>query len=117
MPAEHLRRLIDRVAPGRSVIQLTAAAGVSENKLAYWLKPSTRLTRMPTMWQLHEIAQIIGATTEDVYHAFRLDVDGAAAVLDGSLPDDEQAMLTAYRQLSDADRARALSILRVLNGE
>lgn len=117
VPAEHLRRLIERAAPDRSLRQLTAAAGVPENKLGYWVKPGTTLSRMPTMTQLDEIAQIIGCDIRDVYHAFRADVDGAAAALAPELPDDEQALLAAYRRLADTDRPRVLRIIKAFNAE
>lgn len=108
--------LIERVAPGRSLRALTAAAGVSENKLGYWLKPGTTLSRMPTMEQIHEIAGILGCKTSEVYRAFRADVD-RGAVLDDDMPDDERALLVAYRRLGEGDRRKALRIVELLSGE
>ena len=113
-PAGHLRRLIEQT--GSNVRQLTAAAGVPENRLAYWVKPGTALTRMPTMQQIHELAQIIGCSSGEVYRAFRADVDGALELPD-ELSADERALLTAYRRLGDRDRPKALQILKILNGE
>ena len=115
MPAENLRRLIERT--GSSVQQLTAVAGVPENRLAHWIKPGTVLSRMPTMIQIHEIAQILGCTPQEVYHAFRTDVDGAAAVLDGDLPADERELLAAYRRLDEGDRRKVLQIVHVFTGK
>lgn len=116
MPAEHLRALIERTAPGRSVRELTAAAGMPENRLGYWTKPGTELNRMPTMAQLRDLAQIIGCETGLVYEAFRKDVDGEAE-LDQGLAVDERALLATYRRLGEADRRRFLQIGRVLHGQ
>ncbi|MGH3836935.1 MAG: hypothetical protein ACRDSF_14745 [Pseudonocardiaceae bacterium] len=115
MPSE-LRRLIDRVAPGRSVRELTAAAGVPENRLGYWLRPASNLVRMPTLKQIDEIAAIIGGEPSDVHRALRLDVDGEC-LLDEGLSDDERALLAAYRQLLRPDREKLVKIARVLRGE
>ncbi|MGH2371677.1 MAG: hypothetical protein ACRDI2_26190 [Chloroflexota bacterium] len=116
MPAEPLRKLIEEVAPGRSVRQLCADAGVPENRLGHWLKPGTQLVRMPTMWQIRDIARILGCRNKQVYRAFRAAVDGAG-MLDDDLPDDEQAMLVAYRRLDAGAQRKALQIVELLSAE
>lgn len=116
MPAEHLRALIERTAPGRSVRELTAAAGIPENRLGHWLKPGTVLSRIPTMAQIREIAGVIGCDAKEVYRAFRADVDGDAA-LDDDLPEDERALLAAYRRLDEPGRRRIIAILAVLGAD
>lgn len=108
--ATHLRELIDRTAPGRSTEQLTAAAGVPETRLTFWLRSTPR--RVPTIDQVKEIAGIIGCTTAEAYRAIRADVDPDAYLDD--LPDDERLLLAAYRRLNDTDRRRALAMIEVL---
>lgn len=95
--------------------ELCAAAHTPENKLAYWLKPGTSLTRMPTMTQIAELAQIIGCTSNAVYRALRADVDGQAA-LEPGLTKDERMLLSTYRGLDEANRRRLLRIASGLDG-
>ncbi|MGH3978432.1 MAG: hypothetical protein ACRDRZ_05460 [Pseudonocardiaceae bacterium] len=111
MPAEHLRQLIARVAPQRSVRQLTEAAGVPQGRLAYWLRPTTVVTRVPPWPTLSDIAQVIGCEVAQVYHAFAAD---AGVDIDDDLTDDEHALLRAYRSLDDADRRKLHAIIEVL---
>lgn len=112
MAPEHpLRALIDRYNPGKSTLAVTTAAGVSENKLGYWLKPGTKITRMPTMDQMREMAQIIGCSVSQVYMVFRLLVDGSAELVDG-LSDEERDLLATYRSLSGRERERLRRVIR-----
>lgn len=107
MAADNLRALIERERPGESVREITAAAGVTESRLGYWLRPSTDLSRMPTMTQIHEIARIISCAPGKVYRAIRADVDGEM-VLHDELTSDERSLLAAWRQLDDEGRRHAL---------
>ncbi|MGH3627102.1 MAG: helix-turn-helix domain-containing protein [Sciscionella sp.] len=113
MPAENLRRLIERMAPGRSVRQLEEVAGAPQ-RLGYWLKPGTRVTRMPSAEQLQELARIIGCTLQEVYRAFRADV-GMDMELADDLADDERRLLREYRRLSGPDQRKLHAILKILH--
>lgn len=116
MPAEHLRALIKREAPGRSVRELEEAAGVPKGRLGYYLKPGTKLDGLPKMHRIHELGQIIGCATDEVFRALLADIDGEAS-LDADLPDDERELLAAYRRLGEPDRHRLRQIADVLHGE
>lgn len=73
MPADHLRALIQNLHPGASVKQLTDAAGVPNNRLAHWLRPSTVVEDMPKTAIMKEIARILGCAMIDVAEAFAAD--------------------------------------------
>lgn len=112
MTGSHLRELIDRTAPGRSTKDLTDAAGVPESRLTFWLRSNPR--RVPTVDQVVEVARIIGCKTSEAYRAIRADVD-PDAYLDEALSDDERELLATYRRLrGDADRQRAIAIVKIL---
>jgi hypothetical protein len=42
-----LATLIARCKPGRSIRQIALAAGVPENRIGYYLKPGSRINRLP----------------------------------------------------------------------
>lgn len=99
MPVEQLRKLVERT--GRSPRALERAAGVPEGRLIYWLRPSTRVTQIPPVSVLEEIADTLpGADLREVSRAFAAEV---GLVLD-DLTDDEFALVIAYRHLSAHDQ-------------
>lgn len=73
MPAEHLRALIHQLHPGASVKQLTEAAGVPNNRLAHWTRPSTEIDGVPKTDICKEIARILRCDLIDVVEAFAAD--------------------------------------------
>lgn len=110
--ATSLERLIRRVAPDRSVRSLTEEAGVPDHTLAYWLRPSTRVDRMPSMPQLRRIAACLpGADVVDVSRAFAEEI---GLKLNDDLTDTEHELLRLFRQLSPRDQQRVYQIVRVL---
>jgi hypothetical protein len=70
MPAEHLRALIQELHPGATVRQLTLAAGLDANRIAYYLKPSTTVDRMPESPVLKEISRALHCDPVMVVEAF-----------------------------------------------
>lgn len=120
--ADPLRELMEKYAPGCSVRQLTRAAGVPNERLAYWLRPDTVFTRMPTVTQIVEIARIIGAPPGETYQVFRKIVDPGAYLDDDVmlgllLNEGEQELLAAYRRLPRALQCCVVRIVKLLGEE
>jgi hypothetical protein len=107
-----LEKLISRVAPGRSVRSLCHAAGMPQQTLAYWLRPSTNVDRMPPLQKMREIAICLpGADITDVSRAF---AEHIGLPLHDDLTDNEHALLLRFRQLSHGDQERVLMIVKAL---
>lgn len=121
MAAEHLRALIEKRAPGRTVLSLEEAASVPEGRLSQYLKQAKPLTRLPPWQRLVEIALIIGGgcTVTEVSEAILRDVYPKIIneLLAVDLSDDERHLLTAYRGLPEADRPRAIDFVELRDDE
>jgi transcriptional regulator with XRE-family HTH domain len=102
---EGLRKLVERT--GRSARALTEAAGVPQNRLAYWLRPDTVVRRMPTVSQMEEIAGILN-DADPVPPVSLVEVSRAFAAAFGlvldDISEDEFALVVAYRRLSERDQ-------------
>lgn len=114
MPCEHLRALIQELHPGVTVRQLTLAADLDANRIAYYLKPSTHIDVMPRMAVMKEIARALGCDVTDVVEAFAADV----GVPWGPPMDDPdlRSLIRTYRRLSDADRTTLRRVALSLAG-
>lgn len=114
MPAEHLRALIHERRPGVTVRQLTLAADLDPNRIAYYLKPSTHIDQMPKVAALKDIARAIGCDVVDVAVAFAEDT---GVPLGPPLDDPELARLVRlWRRLDSADRATLARVAESLGG-
>lgn len=114
MAARHLGELIRRLHPDTSVRQLEARAGLPENTIGYWLKPSTEVKRIPHAEAVGDIAFALGCDPIDVVRAFAADV--GLPYTESELTDEEHEHLRIMRQLAPRDRATlrlvGLSLLR-----
>lgn len=108
MPSRRLGELIRRLHPDTSVRQLEARAGLPENTIGYWLKPSTDVKRIPHAEAVGDIAFALSCDPIEVVRAFAADV--GLPFTDSELTDEEQELLRIMRQLSPRDRG----ILRVV---
>ena len=109
MAAEHLRALIERMAPGRSVRSITRTAGISHNRLAYWLRPGVHPDSMPSTPAMREIATALECEFTDVFQAFVADL---GLELDHDiLTADERALLQGYRELTSRDQRTVRALL------
>jgi hypothetical protein len=112
--AQHLGELIRRLHPDTSVRQLEARAGLPENALGYWLKPSTEVKRIPHAEAVGDIAFALGCDPIDVVRAFAADV--GLPYTESELTNEEHEHLRILRQLTPRDRATlrtvGLSMLR-----
>lgn len=108
MPAEHLRALIKELHPDVTVRQLTLAAGLDPNRIAYYLKPSTDLEQMPRTSVLKEIARALQCDLALVVEAFAADLGLPWGANDGQ----EASLLRRFRQFNHVGRA---SVLRMVN--
>lgn len=109
MAAEHLRALIGRAAPGRSVRSLTNAAGIPHNRLAYWLRPGTDPDAMPSMTAMRDIATALHCELAEVARAFAADI--GLDLSEDLLTPDERALLADYRALGARDQAIVRALL------
>lgn len=103
VPARQLGELIRRLHPEMSVRQLEARAGLPENTIGYWLKPSTDVKRIPHAEAVSDIAFALGCDPIDVVRAFAADV--GLPYTESELTDEEQEHLRILRQLAPRDRA------------
>lgn len=69
-----LEALIKARNPNVSIRELAEAAGLPQNRLAYYLKPGSHVERMPTAETIELIAQAINATPREVFLAFSEDL-------------------------------------------
>lgn len=114
MAARRLGELIRRLHPDTSVRQLETRAGLPENTIGYWLKPSTEVKRIPHAEAVGDIAFALGCDPIDVVRAFAADV--GLPYTESELTDEEHEHLRIMRQLTPRDRATlrmvGLSLLR-----
>jgi hypothetical protein len=116
VPATHLRTLIRRLHPGVSVRQLEARAGLTANSIAYWLKPSTIVRRVPEREVIDDIADALNCDPRMVLHAFMEDAGLPVGDPPPLEPADEE-LLHVVHQLRPRDRATVLTVARsLLNG-
>lgn len=119
VPARHFAALIQRRHPGVSIRQLTEAAGLAENKIAYYLKPSTVITRIPPAETVAELARALHCEPVEVVRAFAADVDLPWS--DGAITDDERDLLRMTRQLAPREqrmiRVVIMAMLTALEAE
>lgn len=113
MPAEHFRRLIREECPGVSPRQLELAAGLSENSVSYWLRPTTVIDRMPKVETMKELATAVGCDPRFVIEAFAADcgLDWGATI---DLDPDERQLLRLFRKLKPEARRSATAMVRTL---
>lgn len=71
---ETLERLITARNPNKSIRELTERAGIPHNRLAYYLKPGSKIERMPSAETIEVIARAINATPHEVFLAFGQDL-------------------------------------------
>lgn len=113
MAAEHLRALIERAAPGRSVRAITRTAGISHHRLAYWLRPGVHPDSMPSTPAMREIATALECEFTDVFQAFVADL--GLDLHQDILTTDERALLEDYRKLGPRDQATVRALLQHLH--
>lgn len=68
---------MDRVralVAGRSVRRLEQAAGLAENRLAYYLKPGSTVRHIPSVETLSSLAHAIGCSDHVLFRAFAEDL-------------------------------------------
>lgn len=114
MPAEHLRALIQEMKPGVTVRQISLAAGLDPNRIAYYLKPSTDVDAMPRPLVMKEIARALGCDLARVVEAFAADVG-----LPWGPPMDDPDLLrliNRYRQMKEQDRETLQRVAQSLVG-
>jgi DNA-binding phage protein len=73
---EHLAALIARCKPGLSVRKIAEDAGLAHNRLAYYLKPGSKVTRLPEKDTIVAFARALGCTEKEVIDAFLADIYG-----------------------------------------
>lgn len=116
MPAEHLRALIKQLHPGVTVRQLTLAAGLDANRIAYYLKPSTaEIDQMPKVTVLKEIARALHCDLALVAEAFAADVGipwGPPVTQDSELGE----LLRQYQRMNPQDRGTLCRVAQSLAG-
>jgi transcriptional regulator with XRE-family HTH domain len=71
---QHLTALIASHHPDKSIREIARAAGVPQNRLAYWVKPGSNIARMPSVGDLNSLADIIGCKPSELFIAFALDL-------------------------------------------
>jgi hypothetical protein len=69
-----LAALIARCKPGQSLRQVSLAAGLPENRLGYYLKPGSKVTRLPEKATIAAFARALDCTERDVIEAFLADI-------------------------------------------
>jgi hypothetical protein len=72
MPA--LAALIARCKPGSSLRQIALEAGLAENRIGYYLKPGSKITRLPEKSTITAFAEALGCTEREVIEAFLADI-------------------------------------------
>lgn len=114
MPCEHLRDLIRDLHPSTTVRQLTLAAGLDPNKIAYYLKPSTHIDQMPKLPVLKDIARALHCDLGLVVEAMAND----AGIPYGPPLEDPAArrLLLAYNRLTPSDRETLQRVAQSLAG-
>jgi hypothetical protein len=69
---EHVRELVRK--SGKPIYKMAADTGLSENKIGYYLKPSSRVRHIPSVETLNEIAAAVGCTPRALFEAFAKDL-------------------------------------------
>lgn len=102
MPAEHFRALMKECRPGVSARQLEQAAGLSENAVYFWLRPSTDVDAIPKTAKCKELARALGCSLDRVAEAFAAD---AGLPWGPALDDpDERQLVHTFRRLPTEHR-------------
>lgn len=111
MAAEKFAELVRRLHPDVSVRQVELRGGLPKGSIGYFLKPSTRIARMPTATMINRLAEALGCHPTEVSKAF-------AASLDISwtqqLSADEEALLAVMRSLTPAGQETLLHLGKAL---
>lgn len=71
---DHVRQLMLKYRPGMSIRQIEQDHGLSENQLGYYLKPGSRVLRVPTVATLNDLARALDCDPEMLFVAFSVDL-------------------------------------------
>jgi hypothetical protein len=110
----HFRALISDLHPNVTVRQLTLAAGLDANRIAYYLKPSTHIDQMPKLAVLKDIARALHCDLGLVVEAFAHDL----GIPYGPPLEDRNArrLLVMYNRLVPRDKGTLLRVAQSLAG-
>lgn len=102
MAAPHLKTLIRRLHPDTDVRDLEKRARLPVNTIAYYLKPSVKIHRIPTADVINAIAYALACDPVEVVRAFAADVN--IPMDQPTLNDEDRDLLGLYRQLDPKRR-------------
>lgn len=105
--AEEFAALVRRLHPGVSTAHLERVAGLPRDAIAYYLKPSTNVARLPTATVINDLARALGCDPTEVMQAFAADL---GLPFTQELTSSEQDLLRITRQLNDEGQRTLLAI-------
>lgn len=71
---DNVRDLVRQYNPGKSIIEVETTGGLAESRLGYYLKPGSKVTRIPRVETIELLAHAIGCPAAALFRAFALDL-------------------------------------------
>lgn len=109
----HLRQLI--ADTGRSLRQMCLAAGIDPYRLAYYVKPSSRIDSMPSMDVLKDFAMALRIDVLEVFEACAHDL-GYPWPGDLDLDPQQRELLRNFGRMTLSDKVTLLRVSESLTG-
>jgi transcriptional regulator with XRE-family HTH domain len=110
---QHLADLIARSQPGRSLNEISDAAGLPRNRIGYYLKPSSKVATVPSVDTVQAIAGALDCDPGEVLRAFVADLYGPRLAV--AIEVSENELLIAYRKLDDSGQRAVLRLVQDLS--
>jgi hypothetical protein len=111
MTAEHFRQLVEE--DGRPVHQIARDTGVPHHHIAYYMRPSTTLARMPPDRRVVELARALDVPVERVRAAFAADLVGGQPSALSEVR--ERELIALYREMDPRYRHTLMQMARSLS--
>lgn len=115
MAAETFAALVRRLHPGVDTRELEAAADLTIGRIAYYLKPRTKIQHIPKTDVIYDLARALGCPPSMVSRSFAADVGTPLDELDVS--PKELELVELYRRLSPHDRSTVWMLAEHLDGK
>lgn len=71
---DNVRDVVRWYNPDKSIIEIETEGGLAENRLGYYLKPSSKVTRIPRVETINLLARAIGCSPATLFRAFAEDL-------------------------------------------
>lgn len=115
MAAETFAALVRQLHPGVDTRELESAADLTIGRIAYFLKPRTKIRHIPNRDVIFDLARALDCPPSVVVRAFAADLGIPLDELDVS--PKELELVELYRRLSPHDRSTVWMLAEHLDGK